>query len=115
MLRFTHLWFVNVPDLCQQLQSILGRTQAVLWYHQSKGPNVMPTSKRNHHQESYVSDIWHGSVARGWKKTLKPGSDVTTWFTTPGAFELFFILFLDGFQPFEGTAYGRSPIWFRLI
>ena len=95
-----------------QLRVILQRREvrASLWDHLKRGANV----SRHDPNDTFVEHVYNGQAFAEWKNRAKPGDESQTWFTRRNVFELFLILFSDGYQPFEHTQYSTDAILLAL-
>jgi hypothetical protein len=86
-----------------------------LWFHLARGDHRSQSKHRNPKDftTTFTEGIWDGDAWKDWQRTRKEALDddpTSTWFNRVGVYELFFILFCDGYQPFEKTSYTTTAL-----
>jgi len=86
--------------------------QASFWYHLDRPTTT--TRDPNGAHGAPTGDIWEGDDCKRWKTVANPGDKSKSFFTRKHVFEVFFRLFLDGFQPYERVQYSVDALFLTI-
>ena len=97
----------SISGLIPQLEQILQRPdiQSSLHHYVERKQHIPP---------GVLADIYDGRVWKEWEATKKFKNQETTWFTDK-SWDLALQLNADGFQPFEGSNYSVTAVYFTLL